>query len=256
MSIRVDAIEITSEQIRQEAQYHPAASFELACSQATQALVVRQLLLGEALRRGITVDQGNSEEAIADLMDSAVEVPEVDEAACQGLYDGRQEGFRGPDLFAPSHILFGAELSDKPARAQAKLQAEEVLKELLDHPERFARIARSRSGCPSGATGGSLGQITRGETMPPFEAAMEALQPTEMCSKPVETEHGFHVLRLDDRVPGERLPFAAVKDRILIYLRDRAWRQAVQDFVAQLAKKSTIEGYELQASGLPERLHS
>lgn len=251
MSIRVDSIEVSEEAIRREAQYHPAASFDVACNQASQALVVRQLLLNEAARRGIEADPTDCEQAIGELMDVAVEVPDVEASACEVFYEQRPDGFRGPELFAPSHILFAAEVGDQVARAEAKRRAATVLREIEAKPERFARIARSVSGCPSGASGGSLGQITRGESMPEFEAAIEALQPEQLSPQPVETKAGFHVIRLDDRVPGERLPFSAVQDRILIYLRDRAWRQAVQTFVASLAENAKIEGFELSADLVP-----
>lgn len=248
MSVWVNAVEISEEVIRREAQYHPAGSFELACEEATQALVVRALLNEEARRQGIEVGDGSGEEAISELMDRFVEVPEVSLSSCEQLYEQKPDGFRGPDLFAPSHVLFAAKASDSEARADAKAQAVAVLQELRERPDRFERVARSRSGCPSGANGGSLGQVTRGETMPAFEAALEQLSPGELCEKPVETDHGFHVIRLDDRAPGDRLPFSAVQDRIMIYLRDKGWRRAVHEYVGCLAERAAIRGFDFQDS--------
>ena len=260
MTVRVNGEEITSTEIHREAQYHPAASFENACYEATRALVVRALLLGEAKRLQLSdellpEDNEVQEQAlIAELMDREVDVPFVDEDACQALYKKTQDKFRGPDLFAPCHILFAAPEGDEEKRAGAKLRAQEVLEELKKRPGRFARLARTSSGCPSGATGGSLGQITRGETMPAFEKALEALQPGELYPKAVETEHGFHVIKLADRVPGAPLPFEAVRDRIMIYLRDQAWRKALQKYVLDVAKRSEIEDFVLDTAApeLPE----
>ena len=182
---------------------------------------------------------------IGELMDHAVDVPEVSDSKCHAFYDKHPGKFRGPDLFAPCHILFAAPPGNKEARATAKKRAVEVLADLDRRPDAFARIARTSSGCPSGASGGSLGQITRGETMPEFEQALEALRPDEICQHPVETEHGFHVIKLEDRVPGAPLPFNAVRDRIMIYLRDEAWRAALHAYILELARPGTVENFSL-----------
>lgn len=240
MSLSVNGQPISESDVQQEMRHHPVADAARARSEATRALVVRALLLQEADRRGVAGTH-DEEQRIRALTEQAVAVPEVPEDACRAYYEAHRARFRGPDLFAPSHILFGARSEDIEGRVQAKAAAEQVLGELLEHPERFERLARTRSACPSGANGGSLGQIQRGETVGEFERALCTTEPGTLHPRLVETEFGFHVLRLDARAEGRPLPYAAVADRVRIYLRDRAWRQAVHAFIAELAAGAAID---------------
>lgn len=250
MSISVDGVVITEAALLSEARLHAeAGSPAQARLEAARALVIKQLLLGEALRRRILPAMSESaaeqEQAIRQLTETVVAVPEVSEAECRAYFEVNRDRFRGPDLFEPSHILFAAPPDSAEARVEALTAAREVLATLQRDPDRFERIAKERSACPSGANGGSLGQITRGETEGSFERPMRSLAVGEIAAEPIETDHGFHILRLDHRAQGEHLPFEAVADRIRLYLRDRAWRKAVHGFIAELAAGADIQGFSL-----------
>ena len=94
--------------------------------------------------------------------------------------------------------------------------------------------------------------------MPEFEKALLSLEPGQLFHEPVETSHGFHLIRLDDRAPGECVPFSSVQDRIMIYLRDAAWRLALRAFISELAEKAAIEGFTLdpgRAVGQTDPIH-
>jgi len=220
-------------------------------SAASRALVVRELLLQEARTRGYlagpatgrSADQAQ-EEAIRRLTETAVPVPAVSEAECQAFFEANRDRFRGPDLFEPSHILFAAPPDGAEARAEAFTAARQALAELERDPDRFEQIARKRSACPSGARGGSLGQITRGETEPPFERHILELEVGAISREPIETDHGFHIVRLDERARGDHLPYEVVADRIRIYLRDRAWRRSMHAFIGELMARAEIEGMD------------
>ncbi|MDD9945134.1 MAG: peptidylprolyl isomerase [Myxococcales bacterium] len=220
-------------------------------SEAARALVVRELLRQEARARGLLRARPGDdsdgarqaeEAALRELTQSAVPVPEVSDAECRAYFDDNRDRFRGPDLFEPSHILFAAPADSPEARAQAFTAAKQALAELQRDPERFESLAKKRSACPSGARGGSLGQLTRGETEPPFERHILELRVGAISDAPIETDHGFHIVRLDHRARGDRLPFEVVADRIRIYLRDRAWRKAMHRFIGDLMERATIEG--------------
>ena len=182
---------------------------------------------------------------IRELTERAVPVPTVSEAECMAFFEQHGDRFRGPDLFEPSHILFAAPPDSPEARASALTAARDTLDKLKREPERFEQLARKHSGCPSGERGGSLGQLMRGETEPPFEKHILELEVGEISSQPIETDHGFHIVRLDHRARGERLPYDVVSDRIRIYLRDRAWRQAVRAFIESLVQSARIDGITL-----------
>jgi len=92
MSIFVNKVEITEEEVGQEMQYHPAPTQQRAWQMAAQSLVVRQLLLQQAANNGL--DPEDQEEAVIDqLLEQDVTVPEADEATCQRFYDTHPDSF-------------------------------------------------------------------------------------------------------------------------------------------------------------------
>jgi hypothetical protein len=99
MSILVNKIEVTDEEIGQEMQYHPAQTQEAAWHLAAQSLVIRQLLLQQAAKNGMyhDADPGTSkdrdEKVIDQLLEKDVAVPEADEATCRRFYDNHPNSF-------------------------------------------------------------------------------------------------------------------------------------------------------------------
>lgn len=262
MPVFVNGVEISDHAIGAELQYHPAASVEEAREAATRALVVRELLLQTAARHGIErpdpPQPGQADERETDdealirtLIAREVKTPEPDEASCRRFYEQNLKRFRSPDLFEAAHMLFPADPADADATARAKQQAVATLAEVLAAPQRFAELARERSACPSAAQGGSLGQISRGQTAPEFETFLYNLDPGQICPVPVRTRFGYHVLRLDRRIEGRQLPFEAVRERIAGYLREHVWRRAVSQYLQLLAGQAEIRGIELHGASTP-----
>ena len=99
MSIFVNKIEITDAEIGQEMQYHPAPTRDRAWQLAAQSLVIRQLLLQQAVDKGLYDDVGSipadQEEGMIDqLLQQDVTVPEADEATCHRFYDNHPDSFK------------------------------------------------------------------------------------------------------------------------------------------------------------------
>jgi peptidyl-prolyl cis-trans isomerase C len=256
MPITVNGTEIPDAAVDQEIQYHPAPTLDDARHSAARALVVRQLLLDEARALGLdgasaTGDETPEDAAIRTLLDAEVRIPDADEATCRRYYENNMAKFRSPDLFEAAHILFPAAPDDDEARKAAKQQALETIQTLVDEPERFAELARERSACPSKAQGGSLGQISRGQTVPEFETFLYHLLPGTLCPVPVPTPFGFHVLRLDRRIDGCDLPFELVRERIAGYLHDASWQRAVHQYIQLLAGRGEVTGFALPTTGSP-----
>jgi peptidyl-prolyl cis-trans isomerase C len=141
-----------------------------------------------------------------------------------------------------SHILFSAPASDAKASAQARADAQAVLDAINERPESFASFAQTYSRCPSREDGGSLGQLTPGQTTPEFEQALASLSPGEVSAEPVATPYGFHIVRLDRRQPAETLPYEAVAKRIADYLRESVQRRASAQYIARLVSAAEISG--------------
>ena len=262
MPVFVNGVEISDHAINSELQYHPAGSVEEAREAAARALVVRELLLQAAARRDIDRPdplgrvqederETDDEALIRTLIAREIAMPEPDDATCRRFYERNLKRFRSPDLFEAAHILFPAAPDDAEASARAKEQASAVLHDVLAAPARFSELARALSACPSAAQGGSLGQITRGQTVPEFETFLCNLEPGQICPVPVKTRYGHHVLRLDRRIAGGQLPFEAVRDKIADYLREHVWRRAVSQYLQLLAGQAEIRGIELKGANTP-----
>lgn len=258
--ITVNHTTITEAALAAEVQHHPAPSLAAAREAAARALVVRALLLQEAERLGLEPDEaldgapggeGREERLVRALLDSAIALPEADEASCRRYYENNRRRFRSPDLFEAAHILFAAAPEDAAKRDEARGRASAVLELLKERPGRFAELAAQVSDCSSGRQGGSLGQVTRGQTCPELESFFYALEPGQVAPTPVASRFGYHVLRLDRRAEGETLPFEAVRERIADYLRQQSWQRAVRQYIALLAGSARIEGFALEAADSP-----
>ena len=258
--ISVNGVVIPRDEIGRETQHHPAAKPLDAWLAAARSLVVRELLLQEARRLGIAIEpladqderrETDEEALIRQLIEREVVTPEPDETACRRVYEQRKHNFRSSDLFAVRHILVPAAPSDVAARARARHQAEALITALDADASAFSALAAAHSACSSRHQGGTLGQISRGQTVPEFEAALPTAPVGSVMRDPVETRYGFHVVVVDHKLEGEQLPFAMVRDRIASWLEATSQEIAIRQYIAMLAGRATITGIELGSGSSP-----
>jgi peptidyl-prolyl cis-trans isomerase C len=178
-------------------------------------------------------------------VDREISTPAPDEAACRRYYQQNLKRFRSADLYEAAHILFAARPDDRAAYAAVRAKAETVTAAVRSAPTRFAELAETHSACPSKSVGGSLGQLSRGDTVPEFDAALRAMASGEITIEPVASRFGYHIIRLDRKIEGRQLSFETVRERIADYLVDRARRMAIAQFVARLSARAEITGVDL-----------
>ncbi|HXQ42107.1 MAG TPA: peptidylprolyl isomerase [Candidatus Udaeobacter sp.] len=255
--ILVNETEIPPAAVAAEMQYHPAPSRDQAWKVAATALVIRQLLLQEAARLGVAAGEApaegvNAEEAtIQALLEREIATPEPDEATCRRYWSANAAKFSTPDVYEAAHILFPAPAEDEAARAAAKQAAKETIALLQDDPGRFASLARERSACPSAASGGLLGQQSRGDLVPEIETFVMAMEEGQICPVPVATRYGYHVLRLDRLVRGTALPFEDAMPLVIRHLTSQSWQRAFSQYLRILAGRARIEGLAIDAASTP-----
>ncbi|MDP6968081.1 MAG: peptidylprolyl isomerase [Gammaproteobacteria bacterium] len=252
--VMVNGIAISEEAILTEMQYHTAEKVEQAQQSAARALVVKELMLQRADELGIEAQaqagESNDEAMIRVLLEQEIQRPEADAEACYRYFSANPDKFKSPTIMAASHILLAADPRDPSEREQAKTQAEALVKKLQANPDQFAPLAQQHSACPSKDMQGSLGQITKGSTVPEFERQVLAL-PKGLAMIPIESRYGYHIVRVDQRIDGTPLPYDQVADAIASYLRDRVYHQAISQYVALLAGAASIEGVDIQAAASP-----
>jgi len=243
-----------------EAQNHPAPTGKpgTAWRQAANAVAVRTLLLQEAHRRRVApqpaeVSPGrfetDEEALIRGLLEDAVVVDIPDEDAVRAEWARDPTRFRTPPLWEVSHILCACDPRDEDAKAAAGARARDLVEWALADPRGFARLASNHSDCGSRASGGALGQLSPGDTVPEFEAALRRLAEGAITTEPVLTRHGWHVIRMDALAPGAVLPFEAVRVKIADAVEEAAWVCAARSFVAQLVASADISGTQFHRSG-------
>jgi peptidyl-prolyl cis-trans isomerase D len=148
-------------------------------------------------------------------------------------YQERLSQYQSAEERRASHILIaiasGATDEEKQA---AKEKATDIYRQLQDSPGRFAELARTHSNDPGSAEqGGDLGFFQRGLMVSEFDTAAFALKVGEISS-PVQTQYGYHVIRIDEVKEVETKPFAQVRDE----LQEEIRKSAVQDAYLQAAQ--------------------
>jgi len=124
------------------------------------------------------------------------------EAEIKASYDSRANQFRVEEQRRASHIL-----------VKTKDEAEKILQEAKKAPARFAELAKKHSQDPGSVEkGGDLGWFGRGMMVKPFEEAAFKLGQNEM--QVVESEFGYHVIRLTGVQPGKTRPYEEVKKEL------------------------------------------
>ena len=161
-------------------------------------------------------------EAITDLADEL-----VTEEAIQAAYDAAFAEAEPETEFNASHILVATEEEAIAARDR------------IAGGEDFATVAQELSlDTGSGAAGGELGWFGLGMMVPEFEAAVVALADGEpgTLSDPVQTDFGFHIVRVNETRLTEIPPLDAVRGELEAQVRD----QAIQTRLAELGAAATI----------------
>jgi peptidyl-prolyl cis-trans isomerase C len=145
--------------------------------------------------------------------------------ALQAAYEAKYVNVGDVTEYNASHILVETR------------EAAEALIVKLDEGADFATLARDSSTGPSGPSGGELGWFSAGMMVEPFQKAVEAMEPGTVSKEPVETQFGWHVLRLNETRVKER----PTLDEVRAELQQELSQKAVQDHVAKLTETAQID---------------
>lgn len=247
--IRVNHTDITEEQVLMEMQYFPASTQRQAMLDAAQSLVIGELLRQRAIELSLPLplDEASSrEDYLEQLIEREVIIPQATDEECLQYFQQNPQRFKTSPLIEVNHILIAADPDNTEARIEAKLLAEQIIEQVKQQAD-FATLAQQFSACPSKATGGNLGQLSRGQTVPEFErqllSATTGLQPY-----PIESRYGFHVVDITNKIDGSPLTFDIVQDKINQYLNEKVRQKAIAQYIQTLIDAATIEGYDFDTN--------
>ncbi len=181
--------------------------------------------------------------AIRQLIDTQViDKITVSEADTKAYYDDNPNLFKKPEQVKASHILIKVE-SDATdlQKAQARIEIAKIQQKLKDGQD-FATLAREHSQGPSAKNGGDLGYFGRGQMVKPFEDAAFALKPGQV-SEIVETQFGYHLIKVVDKRPESIMAYAEVKDRLTQHLKTQRIDQEAKKYIDTLKKDAKIEKF-------------
>jgi peptidyl-prolyl cis-trans isomerase C len=198
----------------------------LAQSRLTEAglgtLIARNLSIQNLVEKGIAA-------AVA-----------VTDAEVHEFYAGNAESFAIPEQARARHILVQAEETDDEAARKAKRAKADGLLAQLAGGAGFEELARTSSDCPSAPEGGDLGYFERGQMPPAFDEAVFALKPGAV-SGVVETEYGFHIIKLEEIKPAGAVSEEEAAAQIREFLSAQKTEAAVEALVKRLRDAATIE---------------
>ena len=100
---------------------------------------------------------------------------------------------------------------------------------MLNDGDDFAELAKNKSTGPSGPSGGDLGWFKRGQMVPPFEKAAFSLNKNEITQRPVQTQFGWHVIKIFDKRIPEAPSYESMKNKLIQDLERKIVSKKIQD---------------------------
>lgn len=189
---------------------------------------------------------------------------DVSDAEAKKYYNENIKRFKYPEKVRAAHILISvnpqeieeiitsnkenAGLSKEEIKkkvdaeiAAKKAKAEKVLVEVKKDPSQFAKVAKENSDDTTTAVkGGELGFFSAQEMVPEFSKAAFAMKPNTV-SGIVQTQFGYHIIMVTDRMAAGQEPFEKVKNDIKGYLQNQKQLQLIDNLVESLKKNAKIE---------------
>jgi len=181
----------------------------------------KQLLIGKLV-----------EEKTADIEEATL-------VEAEEFYTENIASFKTPEAVAASHILmaFTAEDTDE-TKAKKKEDLAELREEILAGGS-FEEIAAENSDCPSKEQGGSLGTFGRGQMVPEFEEVAFVMTVGDV-SELVETQFGYHLIKVTDHQAEGVQSLAEVKDQLQAYLTSQKKQEALVAYIGELKEKTDV----------------
>jgi len=203
--------------------------------------LIQQTVLGQAIgevtrRTEIQLENQRRQILATEMIDDVISEAVTDDAL-QAAFNAEYANAEPVPEFNASHIL---------------VETEEQVKELITQLESgadFAEMAKEHSTGPSGPNGGELGWFGPGMMVKPFEDAVQTLEPGDI-SGPVETQFGWHVVKLNDK----RVQDAPVMEDVRQELAEKIENDAVESALQKLLDAAKIDRIELESID-PEMLN-
>lgn len=191
---------------------------------------IQQTLLGQTLEgtpKSVQLALDNQERSLkaAQAIEDAVEAGMTDEKI-RAAYDAHDWGLE----YQAAHILVATEE-----------EANALIDQLSDGAD-FAELARENSTGPSGPNGGDLGWFPQGAMVPAFDEAVTSMEVGAIAG-PVQTQFGWHVIRLNETRPVAPTPFEQTGGQFV----EQVQRDLVEARIQELSANADITRMDLES---------
>lgn len=158
----------------------------------------------------------------------------VDAKEVKSYYDANADEFVDKEKIHARHILVKNKADAEAIIKSMKALTGDKLK------NEFIAQAKSKSTGPSAARGGDLGYFPRGQMVPSFNDAAFAMKEGTISSTPVQSQFGYHVIYIEDKVPAKKLSFDEVKNYIEQRLKMDKFKAYMEKKMSTLREKAKI----------------
>lgn len=152
-------------------------------------------------------------------------------------YDREKERYRLPERARLREIIVIK--PDDPTKVEAARERATALA-AQSRTGDFAKLATTSSDSGTKDKGGDLGEVTRGELLPDLDKAVFNAQSGAVLG-PIETKSGWHILKVEARLPSEVPAFESVKDRLRKDASEDAWQRDYKAYIERLRKDAFIQ---------------
>ena len=196
-----------------------------------QELIAQKLLLLDAQKNLLEAEPAFKEQLkkakesllASYALEKVINGVRITDKEIEDYYNENQDKFVSPATVNASHILVDSEE-----------KAKEIYEKIEKGEMSFEDAAKEYSSCPSKDNGGSLGDFGKGQMVPEFDAAVFAMEVGEVTKEPVQTQFGYHLIRLNSKNEGSTMPLDSIKERLGQQLLGQKQQKAYESRINQL----------------------
>ena len=196
-----------------------------------QELVAQKLLLLDAQKNLLEAEPAFKEQLkkakesllASYALEKVITGVRITDKEIEDYYNENQDKFVSPATVNASHILVDSEE-----------KAKEIYEKIEKGEMSFEDAAKEYSSCPSKDNGGSLGDFGKGQMVPEFDAAVFAMEVGDVTKEPVQTQFGYHLIRLNSKNEGATMPLDSIKERLGQQLLGQKQQKAYESRINQL----------------------
>ncbi len=247
-------LKVINNLVDQELIYQDAVSKGLVVSNEAVSLqleAIKGQFPDEATYLNVLSSQGMTEEEVRSDVGKTLLVEDyvtgkfgplirIEDSDIADFYTENSQYFTTPEQVRASHILIKVEPEAEESVKKDALDRINAIKVRLDAGEEFSELARTMSEGPSNVNGGDLGAFGRGQMVKPFEDAVFAMNVGEV-SDVVETQFGYHLIRLTAKNAAGTVPLEEVKGQIADHLNQLRMVEMINGYVATIKPDAVIE---------------